>query len=329
MLARRILLCRLGGIGDVIQTLPFVRFLRNKYKNASIEYLTSENVCELLVNCSPDIDKVWVCKEKNRKQLANKIINNQADKVDYFFNLHGSWSFFFFNMVYIKARKYFQYRKNKNMHAALNFARVYDPTLSFFNLDSRVLNGEDSCELLEKYGLEKNKYVCFVIGVGSLRPNRNWPFVNWLTLAREFLNVKKDFKVVFLGGVDEENKFRESIDIKSNRFVNLLGKLTLSSNAQIISASDGVVSCDTGLLHLTSALGKKVVGLFGPTLPERTGPFSTNDTNSKVLVAKNCECVGLKQCKKNNESWGYCMDSLKVEDILVEMFREPSLQSVR
>ncbi|MGH9698876.1 MAG: glycosyltransferase family 9 protein, partial [Candidatus Acidiferrales bacterium] len=38
-----------------------------------------------------------------------------------------------------------------------------------------------------------------------------------------------------------------------------------------------VVSADTGPLHLASALGAPVVGLYGPTDPSRNGPFSTDD----------------------------------------------------
>jgi heptosyltransferase-1 len=38
-----------------------------------------------------------------------------------------------------------------------------------------------------------------------------------------------------------------------------------------------IVSVDTGPLHLASALGTPVVGLFGPTDPARNGPYSAGD----------------------------------------------------
>ena len=37
-----------------------------------------------------------------------------------------------------------------------------------------------------------------------------------------------------------------------------------------------VIAGDTGPLHLASALGKPVVGIFGPTDPARNGPFGGN-----------------------------------------------------
>ena len=38
-----------------------------------------------------------------------------------------------------------------------------------------------------------------------------------------------------------------------------------------------VVSADTGPLHLASALGTPVVGLYGPTDPSRNGPYGKDD----------------------------------------------------
>ena len=44
-----------------------------------------------------------------------------------------------------------------------------------------------------------------------------------------------------------------------------------------------VVSADTGPLHLASALGAPVVGLYGPTDPARNGPYST----ARLSVVRN------------------------------------------
>ncbi len=42
-----------------------------------------------------------------------------------------------------------------------------------------------------------------------------------------------------------------------------------------------VVSADTGPLHLASALGTPVVGLYGPTDPARNGPYGGPKPNPK------------------------------------------------
>ena len=327
---RRIVLCRLGGIGDVIQTLPLVKYLKKKYQEATIEYITSEDVADLLTRHCDFIDKVWVFDKNKKKQLAKEILESE-NKIDYFFNLHSSLSFFFFNLFYIKAKNFFQYKKKSDLHAVINFARTYDPEISMFNLESNTLCVNNSKDILSQYLLKEGRYFCFVIGVGDVRPHRAWKFENWINLAKKFLYSKKDFKVVFLGGNHEEKIFENQIklvkDINNDRIINLLGKLSLSEVAQIISKSTGLVSCDTGLLHLASALSIRVIGLYGPTLSKRSGPF-TNDY--KVFEAKDCECIcgfkDLKVCKKNKSSIstsstsGFCMDSIIVSDVF-EFFK--------
>ena len=331
--SKRILLCRLGGIGDVLHTLPLVKYLRKKYPAGSIEYLTSPGVADLLESHCPFINKAWRFNKKNKRQICLDILN-KPNKIDYFFNLHSSLSFYFLNLFFIRAEKFFQYKKDKNVHAVINFARTYDQSVSAFELDSKTLIEQELGDLLNKYNLQENKYICIVPGVGKSRRHRSWTFENWLSLTKKFLFVEKDLKVVFLGGDDEKNIFDKPQDDTSmpgfkDRAVNLIGELSLPDTAKIISKSAKVISCDTGLLHLASALSKKVVGLYGPTLPGRTGPFTSD---YKVLVANNCKCIGgiwdLKKCKMTKLPKGFCIDSLIVDNVLADITSDLSFKEI-
>lgn len=337
MKEKRILLCRLGGIGDVVQTLPLVKYLKKKYPSASIEYLTSQMVADLLKSHCPYIDKVWVYDKKNKRQVASNI-SKEYGKVECLINLHGSLSFYFFNLFFVKANKFLQYRKNNNFHAVINFAQTYDRNISAFELDSKTLIENESEEILRKYNLQKNKYICIVPGVGKSRTHRAWPFENWLSLTKKILFAEKDCKIIFLGGDDEKQIFEKwlaasreiekpeddfSIPGFKDRAVNLIGKLNLTDTANIISKSSKLISGDTGLLHLAGAFSKNVIGLYGPTLPKRTGPYTSS---YKALVAKDCKCISglwdLKKCKMTKLSKGFCMDSLTVDNVLLAISGE-------
>lgn len=315
---RRIVLSRLGGIGDVIHTLPLAEYLKRKYPNSSIEYITSEDIADLLMNHCTFIDKAWTFRKEKKASIAKDILRN--GKIDYFFNLHSSLSFFFFNLFYIRAQKYFHYKKDITQHAILNFARTCDSNISTSDIKPNVLFSNNEKELLNKYGLKAGKYICLVPGVGKVRIHRAWPFEKWTSLAEEILNEDKEIKIVFLGGKDEKKDKRYEEESFKDRIVNLIGELTLSEDAKIISQSQCLISCDTGLLHLASALSKNVIGLYGPTLPERSGPFNIN---SKTVKANNCECIGsfkdIKNCKKTKSPFGYCMNNLTVEAVKNEL----------
>jgi len=249
-------------------------------------------------------------------------------KINCFFNLHNSLSFYFLNLFFIRAKRFFQYKKDNSIHAVINFARTYDSSISAFELESKTLMDMESDTLLEKYNLHENKYICVVPGVGKVRMHRTWPFEYWLNLTKKFLFVEKDFKVVFLGGEDERIFFNKPQGDNlmpgfKDRVVNLIGELSLTDTAKLISKSNKVISCDTGLLHLASALSKKVIGLYGPTLPKRTGPFTSD---YQVLVAKDCKCTSglwdLKKCKMTKLPKGFCMDNLTVDNVISNIYSE-------
>lgn len=313
---KRILLYRNGGIGDVMHTLPLVKYLRKKYPTSSIEYLTSSSIGDLLESHCSYIDKVWRVNKKNKRQSCLEIVKDSS-RIDYFFNLHNSLNFYFINLFIFKARKYFQYKKDKSIHAVINFARTYDPLISAFELDVKTLSEKEAGELLKRYSLKENKYICIVPGVGKIRIHRRWPFENWLSMAKKFLYLNPDMKVVFMGGEDEMKMFENSLNALGERSVDLMGKLNLVDTAKIISKSSKIISCDTGLLHIASALSKSVIGLYGPTLPERTGPFASD---YKIMSAKDCKCHGglfeQKKCKLTRLPEGFCMDSLTVDNVL-------------
>lgn len=319
----RMLLCRSGGIGDVVQTLPFAKYLKNKFPDSNIEYLTSRTISELLKDCCPYVDKVWIFDKGKQKKIAQEILNYQAsNKIDYFFNLHNSLTFFLFNLFYIKAKKFFQYKKNYSYHSVVNYAMTYDRSISMSSLESKTLfvNEKNIDELLVLHGLKKEEYVCMVPGVGKARPHRAWAKENWIELARQIAYIRNGMKFAILGGQEEELLipfFRSNKNI-----TNLINKLSLVDNAKIILYSKVVISCDTGMLHLASALGKKVIGLFGPTEPCRFGPFTnTREAGAEVIFAKDCQCIGKfkdsKKCKISKEDeTGLCMSTITVENVL-------------
>jgi ADP-heptose:LPS heptosyltransferase len=68
-------------------------------------------------------------------------------------------------------------------------------------------------------------------------------------------------------------------------FVNLTGNTSLVSLAALIKRSDWVISNDSGPMHFAAALGVKVLGLFGPTDPQRFGPYPLSWPTNHVIKA--------------------------------------------
>lgn len=304
----RILLCRHGAIGDVIHTLPLCQYLKSKYPEAKIEYLTEKNISMLLDKYCPFIDKTWVHEKGKEKALAAEILQSGI-KVDYLFNLHSSLRYFFFNLFHIRAKRFFQYKKDLRLHAAENFLATYNKSLTSYEKEP-VLYVNDFQDLLKRHNLKKNDYVCLVPGVGKHRPLRAWAPKKWGSLVKNIVNSYKELKIVLLGGPDEINLVKLFENINNNQIINLINKLPLVDTAKIISQAGCLISADTGPLHLAAGLGIKVIGLYGPTCPKRFGPISNPDD---VIIFQSHTV--------------YTMDSIDAEEVISALDKLVKLNS--
>lgn len=69
---------------------------------------------------------------------------------------------------------------------------------------------------------------------------------------------------------------------EGNPNVEVLPKLTLEEVACVLAGAKAVVSVDTGLSHLTAALGRPNLTLYGPTDPGLIGSYGSNQ--SEILA---------------------------------------------
>ena len=75
------------------------------------------------------------------------------------------------------------------------------------------------------------------------------------------------------------------------------------------------ITTDTGPLHMAAAVATPLIGLYGPTRYQETGPFCAEATAVVMLGSLPCQpCYGTplqKTCKSN-----LCMQSISVQDVL-------------
>jgi lipopolysaccharide heptosyltransferase I len=84
-----------------------------------------------------------------------------------------------------------------------------------------------------------------------------------------------------------------------------------------------MVSGDTGPTHIAAAVGTPIVGLFGPTRPERNGPLSPHDISiSRDAV---CKCHHLRRCTQKR----MCLLDISVEEVVDAVERRLALEPTR
>lgn len=95
------------------------------------------------------------------------------------------------------------------------------------------------------------------------------------------------------------------------------GKTTLRESAAILAACSALVSGDSGPMHMATAVGTPVVGLFGPTTVE-WGFFPSGPRDKvleKNLPCRPCSLHGKRMCSRNGE----CLAAITPEDVFAAL----------
>ena len=113
----------------------------------------------------------------------------------------------------------------------------------------------------------------------SRRPEKVWP--GFRALAEQLMKVVRGSQVIWA----ERQPRALELNAEEGRFLNLGGRTGLEDLIPLVGSADLVISNDSGPMHLAAALGAPVLALFGPTDPNRFGPYPLDAPSNRVLPA--------------------------------------------
>ncbi|RBW66255.1 ADP-heptose--LPS heptosyltransferase I [Vibrionales bacterium C3R12] len=116
-----------------------------------------------------------------------------------------------------------------------------------------------------------------VISPAASKDERNWLTDRYAELA-DWL-VSKNYQVILCGSPTEREKaLGGNIEHLTNASVtNLVGKTSLKQLTALLKEADVVIAPDSGPAHIATTQGTPVVGLYGHSNPNRTGPYNNID----------------------------------------------------
>ncbi|EPU1265103.1 lipopolysaccharide heptosyltransferase RfaC [Citrobacter freundii] len=107
----------------------------------------------------------------------------------------------------------------------------------------------------------------------TTRDNKHWPEANWRELIELLNNTGIRIKLPW-GAPHEEERAKRLAE--GFPYVDVLPRMSLEEVARILTGAKFVVSVDTGLSHLTAALDRPNITLYGPTDPGLIGGYGKN-----------------------------------------------------
>jgi ADP-heptose:LPS heptosyltransferase len=114
---------------------------------------------------------------------------------------------------------------------------------------------------------------------------------------------------VLLGGNTDKAVGEEVVNALGNKVYNACGKYNINQSASLLRQSNGVITHDTGLMHIAAAFNKKIVSVWGNTIPEfGMVPYFGNNlpTNGSIIAevkglsCRPCSKIGYDTCPKQH-----------------------------
>lgn len=307
-----------GAIGDVMLATPVAATLKKNFPAAKITHVTHASLKPLLQLC-PDIDDIQSIDKRwpFMRQRACLLGSKPQLVVD----LSGSTRGRFLTMFSGAKTVHYQ-KQNKNevprMHAVDNFLETLEslklPETAGYPtaFPTDILKNN----IRERIGATADQIIGIVPGVGHLRSHRGWTVEHWIELISRLSNCT----VLLIGGTDDQAIAAEIAGhgFPNTNCVNLTGLLSLPETAAALSLCEAVVSGDTGPAHIAVAVGKPVIGLYGPTYPDRSGPYGYRDL--VVDQSHHCRCHNFKSCQITAAAGpGDCMAKLPTDEVWMRL----------
>ncbi|RQP24049.1 lipopolysaccharide heptosyltransferase II [Piscinibacter terrae] len=164
-----------------------------------------------------------------------------------------------------------------------------------------------------KVGLTPGQFFTFAPGA-EYGPAKCWPADHYAELARS-LHAKHGLPIALLGS-GKEAELCDRISLMAPDACRVLaGKTSLKDAMALIAASKGLVSNDSGLMHVAAAFGLPQVAVFGSTSPEHTPPLNRR---AQVIWLKDELGLECSPCFERTCRFGHTRCLVEVSPVRVE-----------
>ena len=311
----KFLILRFSSIGDIVMTTPVIRCLKQQYPDAEVHYATKKSYQSLLEN-NPYVDKVFVLE----KSLNGLISQLKSERYDYVIDLHnnlrttilklrlGVKSFKFDKLNF---QKWILVKFKKNIMPNVHIVDRYMKTVESLGVknDNKGLdyfipvNDEMPLNWLPENF--RNGYAVYAIG--GQHETKKLPLAKMIELCKTI-----QLPLVLIGGKEDAVISEQlSMNSKTTRIFDTCGKCNLNQSASIIKNASIVYTHDTGMMHVAAALKKKVISIWGNTVPAfGMYPYQTDFEviEHPDLHCRPCSKIGYEKCPLGHFK---CMNELK------------------
>ena len=169
--------------------------------------------------------------------------------------------------------------------------------------------GDAAARVMTELGLTPGAPLVVFAPGAEFGSAKRWPAAYFGQLAQSVLQLKQQAQVVLLGSAKDRPVTAEVLEW-TPATIDLAGSTSLTQAIALIARAAAVVSNDSGLLHIASALNRPVVALYGPTDPGHAPPFS--DVAQAIYLNIDCAPCRQRECPLQHHK---CMRDMLPEQV--------------
>jgi len=333
----RILIIRLSHVGDVIHTLPLLHALRTTYPNAHISWLGEDLVSPILFHLD-ELDEPIILPRTRLKRgvlpgakmldgLRRRLKSRRFDVAIDAQNLTKSavWSWLAgcrlrIGFVPPEGRELSPWLNNRLVRPHTDLKHVVDMNMSL--LEPLGVSDRSVHFHLPIHDRAKRRMAEWLNEVSPgeppilLSPGAGWETKRWpaerFGLLADQLAGETGRRVVVIWGPNEKELCDEVLSASRSPSVIAAPPTDLLEMTELVRLSRLLVTNDTGPLHIAVAVQVPTVSIWGPTDPERNGPYGSD--HQVVLSDVPCRFCWSTICRAEEEMC--CMKGISVEGVL-------------
>ncbi len=310
---RRILVLRLDLIGDLVLSLTVVRALKRTYPQAEIDLLAIPSSARIALN-DPNLSEIitydpniWrrpkaLVQSKNWRDARALLRRFHERHYDLAVSVYGPWAGMLAVLSGAKRRvgygresypgfmtdsvpggipgRWRHWSPIDDKHEVdycLELARAAGAAITredrIPHLEVDAQSAREVEQLLHAEGAQEGKPLIACHLSSNNGQSKRWPAPYWAMLLDRLIR-EEGAQVVLTGAPVDLPVIEDVIRRMHERPVDLAGKTSLLQLAALLHRADLMISGDSGPIHMATALGTPIIGIYGPTNPALGGPVS-------------------------------------------------------
>lgn len=322
------LIIRFSSIGDIVLTTPVIRCLKQQVPEAEVHFLTKKAFQNVLSE-NPFIDKVFAFD----KSLSDIMPALKAENYDYIIDLHNNLrtaivktqiGAISFTVDKLNFKKWLLINFKINLLPNKHIVDRYLDTVKVFDVvnDNKGLdffyNIQDEFNRDDLPDSHKNGYVAFIIG--AKHNTKKLPLEKIVSIIK-----KMKLPVILIGGKEDINDGNWIFNKCGKICLDYSGKFRLGQSASIVKQAKVVITHDTGLMHIAAAFHKKIISVWGNTIPD-FGMYPYLIEDSKIVEVNNLKCrpcskIGYSACPQKHFKCMNMIDENLILKYALELFK--------